>query len=127
MSLVPAELKYTKDHEWVQASDANRYKIGITDYAQSALGDIVYIQLPKVGDTHSQGKVCGEVESTKSVSEIYAPLSGVVISVNQDLDSAPETLNQDPYGAGWIYEVEISSESELSSLLDSAGYNSLIS
>jgi glycine cleavage system H protein len=101
--------------------------VGITDYAQSALGDIVYIQLPKIGDTHNQGKVCGEVESTKSVSEIYAPLSGVVVSVNQDLDSAPETLNQDPYGAGWIYEVEISTDSELSTLLDSAGYNSLIS
>lgn len=127
MSLVPAELKYTKDHEWISVSGSNRYKVGITDYAQSALGDIVYIQLPKVGDTHNQGKVCGEVESTKSVSEIYAPLSGVVVAVNGDLDSAPETLNQDPYGAGWIYEVEISSDSELGSLLDSAGYTSLIS
>ncbi|MEN9292519.1 MAG: glycine cleavage system protein [Actinomycetota bacterium] len=127
MSLVPADLKYTKDHEWISESGSNRYKVGITDYAQSALGDIVYIQLPKIGDTHNQGKVCGEVESTKSVSEIYAPLSGVVVSVNQDLDSAPETLNQDPYGAGWIYEVEISTDSELSTLLDSAGYNSLIS
>ncbi len=125
MSQVPAELKYTKEHEWISESGAGRYRVGITDYAQSALGDIVYIQLPKVGDTHAQGKVCGEVESTKSVSEIYAPLSGSVVAVNESLDSAPESLNQDPYGAGWIYEVEISNADELSSLLDSAGYQAL--
>ena len=125
MSQVPAELKYTKEHEWISESGAGRYRVGITDYAQSALGDIVYIQLPKVGDTHAKGKVCGEVESTKSVSEIYAPLSGSVVAVNESLDSAPESLNQDPYGAGWIYEVEISNADELSSLLDSAGYQAL--
>ena len=125
MSQVPAELKYTKEHEWISESGAGRYRVGITDYAQSALGDIVYIQLPKVGDTHAQGKVCGEVESTKSVSEIYAPLSGSVVAVNESLDSAPESLHQDPHGAGWIYEVEISNADELSSLLDSAGYQAL--
>lgn len=125
MSQVPDNLRYTKEHEWVSESGAMRYRVGITDYAQSALGDIVYIQLPKVGDIHNQGKVCGEVESTKSVSEIYAPLSGTVCAVNNDLDTAPESLNQDPYGAGWIYEVEISKSEELATLLDSEGYKSL--
>lgn len=125
MSLVPDHLRYTKEHEWVSENGAMRFRVGITDYAQSALGDIVYIQLPKVGDVHVQGKVCGEVESTKSVSEIYAPLSGTVCAVNSDLDAAPESLNQDPYGAGWIYEVEISNSEELTTLLDAQGYKSL--
>ena len=123
MSLVPEELKYTKDHEWIQASGSNRYKVGITDYAQSALGDIVYIQLPKVGDTHSQGKVCGEVESTKSVSEIFAPVSGKIVEVNQTLDANPETINADPYGSGWIAEVEITSEA--TDLLTAGDYQNL--
>lgn len=125
MSTVPNELKYTKDHEWVADLGGGKFRVGITDYAQSALGDIVYIQLPKVGDLHSQGKVCGEVESTKSVSEIYAPLSGKVINVNVELDSKPETLNSEPYGAGWIYDVEITDSGELSGLLDSVAYQSL--
>jgi len=125
MSNIPADLRYTKEHEWVRATSGKNFHVGITDYAQSALGDIVYIQLPKVGDSVTQGKVCGEVESTKSVSEIYAPLSGKVVAVNEALDAAPETLNSDPYGAGWIYEVEISNQEELASLLDSAGYNAL--
>lgn len=125
MSTVPSELKYTKDHEWVSDLGNGVLRVGITDYAQSALGDIVYIQLPKVGDNHTQGKVCGEVESTKSVSEIYAPVSGKVVSINTELDASPETLNSDPYGAGWIYEVELSDSSELADLLDSSGYQSL--
>ena len=127
MSNVPAELRYTKEHEWVKPSSGKNFQVGITDYAQGALGDIVYIQLPKVGDSISQGKVCGEVESTKSVSEIYAPLSGIVVSVNTALDSSPEVLNSDPYGAGWIFEVEVSSEGEVSSLLTAADYQTLIS
>lgn len=125
MSQVPGNLKYTKEHEWVAESAAMRYRVGITDFAQGALGDIVYIQLPKVGDVHVQGEVCGEVESTKSVSEIYAPLSGTVRAVNTDLDGAPESLNQDPYGSGWIYEVEISNSAELEMLLDAASYQAL--
>jgi len=125
MSNIPADLRYTKEHEWVKPTSGKNFHVGITDYAQSALGDIVYIQLPKVGDSVAQGKVCGEVESTKSVSEIYAPLSGKVVAVNEALDAAPETLNSDTYGAGWIYEVEISNQEELASLLDSAGYNAL--
>mgnify|MGYP003330358346 CR=1 FL=1 len=124
MSNVPADLKYSKDHEWVAETGANRFRIGITDYAQGALGDIVYVQLPKVGDSVSEGAVCGEVESTKSVSEIFSPLTGKVVAVNNDLDSAPETLNSDPYGAGWIAEIEVTSPA--SSLMDATGYSAHI-
>jgi len=124
MSNVPSNLQYSKDHEWVEAVSDNRFKIGITDYAQGALGDIVYVQLPKVGDSVAEGAVCGEVESTKSVSEIFSPLTGKIVSINNALDSAPETLNSDPYGAGWIVEIEVSSPS--SSLLDAAAYSALI-
>ena len=124
MSNVPANLKYSKDHEWVSETGANRFRIGITDYAQGALGDIVYVQLPKVGDTVNEGAVCGEVESTKSVSEIFSPLTGKVIAVNDGLDSAPEILNSDPYGAGWIAEIEVTSPSN--SLMDAAEYSALI-
>ena len=108
MSLIPAELQYTKEHEWV-ADTANPmvFRVGITDFAQGALGDIVYIQLPKVGQDVASGSVCGEVESTKSVSEIFAPISGKVVAVNGDLDSAPEAINSDPYGNGWIAEIEV--------------------
>ena len=108
MSNAPENLKYTKEHEWVEVLASGAVRMGITDFAQGALGDIVYIQLPKVGDSLTAGSVCGEVESTKSVSEIYAPVSGKVVAINSDLDSAPETRNSDPYGAGWIADVEIS-------------------
>ncbi len=123
MSNVPGNLQYSKDHEWVEGSGA-RVKIGITDYAQGALGDIVYVQLPKVGDTVTEGLVCGEIESTKSVSELFSPVSGKVVAVNDALDSAPETLNSDPYGAGWIAEIEVSSPS--TELMDAAAYSALI-
>ena len=102
----------------------NRYKIGITDYAQGALGDIVYVQLPKVGESVSEGAVCGEIESTKSVSELFSPVTGTVVAINEQLDSAPETLNSDPYGAGWIAEIEVSTPS--TSLMYAAGYTALI-
>ncbi len=125
MASVPEQLKYTKEHEWVSEVSTNRYRVGITDYAQVALGDIVYIQLPKIGEQISAGKVCGEVESTKSVSEIYAPLSGEIVLVNDSLDSAPETLNRAPYDQGWIFEVEISSHSEIEGLLSAGQYASL--
>jgi glycine cleavage system H protein len=125
MSNVPADLKYTKEHEWIAATSSPKvFKVGITDFAQGALGDIVYIQLPKVGDSLSADKVFGEVESTKSVSELYSPVTGKVTSVNSSLDSQPEIVNQDPYGAGWIVEVEI--EGELPALLDAPTYQSLI-
>lgn len=123
MSSIPVELKYTKDHEWVKEDDAKTYTIGITDYAQGALGDIVYIQLPKVGDQVKAGSVCGEVESTKSVSEIYSPLTGKVVAINSDLDKAPEVMNSDPYGAGWIAKIEVSDSP--SELLSSAEYETL--
>ncbi len=127
MSNVPNDLRYTKEHEWVRSTDDNRFHVGITDYAQGALGDIVYIQLPKVGELLTQGKVCGEVESTKSVSEIYAPLTGTVVAVNSSLDNAPETLNSDPYGAGWIFEIEVSDGEQLAALLSASQYAGLIS
>ena len=119
MSSIPENLKYTKEHEWVSAS-GNIYTMGITDFAQGALGDIVYVQLPKVGETLTAGKVCGEVESTKSVSEIFAAVSGVVTEINSTLSQTPELLNSDPYGAGWLVKVEVTAEP--GDLLDAAGY-----
>ncbi|CAB4828151.1 MAG: glycine cleavage system protein GcvH [Actinobacteria bacterium] len=106
MSSTPENLQYTKEHEWVLA-DASTYMMGITDYAQSALGDIVYVQLPKIGESVTAGTVCGEVESTKSVSEIFAPVTGVVSAINESLSSAPELINSDPYGAGWLIKIDI--------------------
>jgi len=125
MSSVPAELKYTKEHEWIQEISARKFRIGITDYAQSALGDIVYIQLPKNGSSVNANSVCGEVESTKSVSEIYAPITGKVVLVNEKLESNPEIINADPYGAGWIAEIEISTDSLKEVLLSAQEYQSL--
>ena len=111
MSNIPDSLKYTKEHEWIAAaSTALVYRVGITDYAQEALGDIVYVQLPKVGEKIAADKVCGEVESTKSVSEIFSPVSGSVVAINSDLGAAPETINTDPYGTGWLFEVSVDSE-----------------
>lgn len=122
---VPDNLSYTKEHEWVSTVEGKKYRIGITDFAQGALGDIVYVQLPKIGELVDAGKVCGEVESTKSVSEIYAPISGVIVSVNNDLDSKPEIINSDPYGAGWLAEIEIKSDLASDSLLTAEQYRAL--
>jgi len=124
MATVPNDLKYTKEHEWVaKTNNPLVVRIGITDFAQSALGDIVYIQTPKIGESVTADKVCGEVESTKSVSEIYAPVSGKVISINPDLDKSPEVINSDPYGAGWIAEIEITGD--LPALLSAEEYSNL--
>ena len=125
MSSVPLELRYTKEHEWIQELTATRFRIGITDYAQAALGDIVYIQLPKMGSDVAADKVCGEVESTKSVSEIYAPITGKIVSVNEKLESNPEVINSDPYGAGWIAEIEISTPTLSEQLLSAQEYQNL--
>jgi glycine cleavage system H protein len=125
MSLVPENLRYTKEHEWIAELSPTKFRIGITDYAQSALGDIVYIQLPKIGSDVKANSVCGEVESTKSVSEIYAPISGKVVAVNNNLDSKPETINSDPYGEGWIVEIEISSIKLEETLLSALDYQNL--
>ena len=123
MSLIPDALRYTKEHEWVQESSPTVIRMGITDYAQSALGDIVYVQLPKVGDVVVADKVCGEVESTKSVSEIFAPVTGTVVAINEELASAPELINSDPYGAGWLVEIEVPAEP--SGLLSAAEYGAI--
>ncbi|CAB4535312.1 MAG: glycine cleavage system protein GcvH [Actinobacteria bacterium] len=108
MSNIPHDLNYTKEHEWVApTSESSVIRMGITDFAQSALGDIVYVQMPKVGESVTGDKVCGEVESTKSVSEIFSPVTGTVSAVNSELTSAPELLNSDPYGAGWLIEITV--------------------
>ena len=109
MSSIPSNVSYTKEHEWVSI-DASICTMGITDYAQAALGDIVYVQLPKVGEKLTAGTVCGEVESTKSVSDIYAPVSGVVVEINQTLSDSPETINADPYGQGWLAKIEVTGQ-----------------
>ena len=121
----PEDLKYSSEHEWV-AVDGTRARVGITDYAQDALGDVVFVSLPASGTTVTAGSTCAEVESTKSVSDIYAPVSGTIVDVNAALDDAPEQLNADPYGAGWIFAVEMTDPSELDELLDAAGYRSLV-
>jgi glycine cleavage system H protein len=124
MSLIPQDLQYTKEHEWVTATaTGNIYRIGITDFAQEALGDIVYVQLPKIGQEVVAGNVCGEIESTKSVSEIYSPLTGKIFAINSTLDGAPEGINSDPYGIGWIAEIEVAGEIPL--LLSSGDYANL--
>ena len=121
----PADLLYSSDHEWIAISDG-RARIGITDYAQDSLGDVVYVQLPALGSTVAAGDSFSEVESTKSVSDIYAPVSGTVVAVNDSLGSSPDSLNSDPYGAGWICEIEISDRSEVDGLLDAGAYQSLL-
>jgi len=125
MSDTPSNLSYTKEHEWVEELGNGKYRIGITDYAQSALGDIVYIQLPKLDQMVVAGSVCGEVESTKSVSEIYAPITGKVVSVNSDLDSTPEKMNSEPYAGGWIAEIQVSSDFDLKTLLTAEDYQKI--
>ncbi len=122
---IPGELRYSSDHEWVSV-DGTRARIGITEYAQDALGDVVYVQVPELGATVSAGDSFGEVESTKSVSDIYAPLSGTVVAVNETLGDAPETINRDPYGGGWLCEIEIADASELDALLDADAYQALV-
>jgi glycine cleavage system H protein len=122
---LPEDLRYTKDHEWVRV-EGTRVRIGITDYAQDALGDVVFVQVPEAGAAVEAGATISEVESTKSVSEIYAPVAGSVAAVNADLADAPERLNEDPYGEGWICELEVSDPAQLDGLLDVDGYRSLI-
>jgi glycine cleavage system H protein len=117
----PEDLRYTKEHEWVRA-DGETVRVGITDFAQDALGDIVFVTLPGVGDQVSAGQPCGEVESTKSVSDVYAPVSGTVVARNETLDAAPETVNSDPYGAGWLMDIRPEDAASVESLLDAAAY-----
>ena len=126
MSEIPADLYYTEEHEWVQRTGDDTVRVGITDYAQSALGDVVFVQLPDVGTEVTAGESFGEVESTKSVSDLFAPVSGTVSAVNGDLDGSPQLVNSDPYGAGWLLDVQVSDaaelESAISALLDAEAY-----
>ena len=124
--MVPNELRYTAEHEWVRMTASGLVEFGITDFAQAALGDIVYVSLPAVGDSLSAGRTCGEVESTKSVSDIYAPVDGVVTERNDGLDDAPETVNSDPYGAGWLVRATVSGLEMPEGLLTAAEYETLI-
>jgi len=122
---VPEGLRYSSDHEWV-AVDGNTARVGITDYAQDALGDVVYVDVPASGTTVAANESFGEVESTKSVSELYAPVSGEIVQVNEEVADAPEKLNADAYGEGWLIVIEMSDPSEIDALLDAAGYTALI-
>lgn len=121
----PQDLRYSEEHEWVRV-DGTRATIGVTDFAQDALGDVVFVQLPDAGLAVIRSAGCAEVESTKSVSEIYAPLSGTVVEVNVALEDAPELVNSDPYGQGWIFVVELSDPAEVDALMDAAGYRALV-
>ncbi len=121
---IPGDLRYSNDHEWAR-KDGDVVRVGITDYAQDALGDVVFVDLPEVGDAVGEGGTLGEVESTKSVSEVYAPVSGTVRAVNEALRQSPELVNADPYGEGWLCEIEVASSAEYDGLLDAAGYEAL--
>ncbi len=121
---IPAELRYSSDHEWVRV-DGTTVTVGITEYAQDALGDVVFVEMPDPGLAVAAGDSFSEVESTKSVSDIYAPVTGSIAEVNADLESQPELLNSDPYGAGWICRIEISDPSELDGLMDAEAYRAL--
>jgi len=123
--VTPEDLKYTEEHEWIATTGPNTVRIGVTDYAQEQLGDVVFVELPAAGLTVATGDPVGEVESTKSVSEIFAPLSGEVTAVNNALDDAPELINSDPYGDGWIIELTIEDPAALDALLDAAAYQKL--
>lgn len=122
---IPSNLKYTKEHEWARV-EGNRVVVGVTAHAQEALGDVVFVELPKVGSTMTAGKQFGVIESTKAVSELYSPLSGKVVKVNDALTDSPQTINSDPYGAGWIVELEPSDSKEVAGLMDASAYENLL-
>ncbi|WP_323839950.1 glycine cleavage system protein GcvH [Photorhabdus africana] len=126
MSNVPAELKYVESHEWVRAEGNGEYTVGITEHAQELLGDMVFVDLPEVGDQINLGDDCAVVESVKAASDIYAPLSGEIIAVNDALNDSPELVNSEPYHEGWLFRIKASDESELSSLLNAEGYQALL-
>jgi glycine cleavage system H protein len=123
----PDDLRYTSKHEWVRQGAGSTVRVGITDHAAEALGDVVYVSLPQIGEEVAVDDACAEVESTKSVSDVYSPATGVVTAVNELLNSSPETINSDPYGDGWIFELELSEAGEVEDLLDSDAYEELVS
>lgn len=118
----PEDLKYSAEHEWVRPGNGTTVRVGVSEYATDQLGDIVFVDLPEVGQEVSSGDACGELESTKSVSELFSPVSGVITSVNEVVSDSPETINADPYGDGWLFEVEVSGESEVDDLMDADAY-----
>ena len=123
---IPEELRYSSEHEWARRlEDGSRVRIGITDFAQDALGDVVYVDLPAVGTRVDASEAVGELESTKSVSEMYAPIGGIVVAVNEALADNPQLLNEDPYGEGWLIEIEAGDISQFVALLDAEGYRAL--
>jgi glycine cleavage system H protein len=122
---IPEELRYSKEHEWLRL-DGEEATIGITDFAQDALGDVVFVELPDTGTAVAADSTISEIESTKSVSDLYAPASGIVSAVNEALNDTPELVNQDPYGAGWILRITLSDPAEVDQMLDAAGYRALI-
>jgi glycine cleavage system H protein len=125
MQVTPEDLKYTEEHEWVAQKAPSSIRVGITEYAQDQLGDVVYVQLPEVGQQIDAGNPVGEVESTKSVSEIFAPVSGTVSAVNEALTEQPELINSDPYGEGWMFEVELDDPDGLDALLEAEAYQAI--
>lgn len=126
MSNIPAELKYVKSHEWVRREADGTVVIGITDHAQHALGDLVFVDVPKAGRKVASGEACAVVESVKAASDVYAPVAGEVLEGNPALANAPEILNSDPYGAGWMWKLKPSNPAELDALLDAAGYQKIL-
>lgn len=122
MSNLPTELRYAASHEWARLEDDGSVVVGITDHAQDALGDVVFVELPEVGSTVEMGAECAVVESVKAASDIYSPISGEILEVNEALVDAPETINSDPYGDGWMYRIQPSNEDQLEELLDAEGY-----
>ncbi len=125
--MFPDDLRYTAKHEWVRPGPGTSVRVGITDFAAEALGDVVYVSLPQVGEEVALDDACAEVESTKSVSDVYSPASGVITSVNDLLNAAPETINKDPYGEGWLFELELADPGQVETLLDAEGYAALLS
>lgn len=126
MSEIPSELRYTKSHEWIRSMEDGHLEIGITDHAQEMLGDMVFVELPEVGSPISAGDDCAVVESVKAASDIYAPVSGEIVEVNDALNDAPESVNTDPYGDGWLFRIRPQSEDELAELLDAEGYAEVV-
>lgn len=126
MSEIPSELRYTKSHEWIRSMDDGHLEIGISDHAQEMLGDMVYVELPEVGATVNTGDDCAVVESVKAASDVYAPISGEIVEINTLLSDSPETVNSDPYGAGWLFRVQPADQNEIAELLDAEGYSEVV-
>ncbi|MGF1726950.1 glycine cleavage system protein GcvH [Photobacterium nomapromontoriensis] len=126
MSYIPSELMYTNTHEWIRPEGEGVYTIGITDHAQSMLGDMVFVELPEVDSATDAGEDCAVAESVKAASDVYAPLTGYVIAINEELENAPELLNSDPYGDGWLFQIKVEDDTELDDLLDADNYIDLV-